>query len=102
MIGHEAVRNDFYAPVGGGTQKLLNDLLGSHEVREPISSLEGAHRQENAIGSNIAALVKARRTSIWHAPMRAIFDPARLKPSRYEGQSRSAKAFALRGLKPLG
>ena len=58
--------------------------LAGREISAVQLPFERAHREENAVSTDVAFVGETRRASMTHAPCGARVDPARLKPSRYD------------------
>ena len=85
VVRHQAVRNDFNVPTSRGTQKLRLYPLKNRSVREVFVALEGAHREENTLRTDVAVVREARWSAVRHARRRAIRDPSlglRLRATR--------------------
>ena len=75
--------NHFHVPARRNFQKLRTRSLAGREIGEMQLPFERAHREENAVSTDVAFVGETRRASMRHAPCGARVDPARLKPSRY-------------------
>jgi hypothetical protein len=84
MVRHEAVRDYFDVRLPCKKQKLRTRVHSRREFSKVVPPFKCAHREEHAVGADVEGIGEAWRAAMKHAPWKASFDPARLKPSRYE------------------